>query len=208
MDKALEFQPGQVQGYDGSNGSKNTTMMSAPTELREVGDDNNDNATFTKSSVTNTQSAYASPPPMREIGNAGLVRPTDGLGFESDIVDCPNCRKRRETVVKRVPSEYTRYVIIYLEITRARALILSNSKTMISGVSGGKMGFADDEFRQAKFSYAMGSFGLCYLVPDCMQMGYNTEHRCSGCQWKMAVIEHDQRPGNVPYVQSQYSMEA
>lgn len=76
--------------------------------------------------------------------------------------------------------------------------------------------FADDGLslitnRQLKFSYAMGSFpllGIGYWIPDCMKMGYDTEHRCSGCRWKVAVIQHDQRPGNVAYVQSQYTAEA
>ncbi len=109
LDKALAYQLGQVQGQGqryGTNASRNTTTP-APTELREVG---GDNAPSTKSPAANTHLAYTSPSPMREVGNAGLVRPTDGLGFEPDFVDCPNCRKRTETIVNRVASETTRYV--------------------------------------------------------------------------------------------------
>ena len=45
-----------------------------------------------------------------EIGAMGQVRPTNGLGHTPDWVDCPTCRKRRMTVVTRIPSERTKYV--------------------------------------------------------------------------------------------------
>ena len=107
LDKALAYQLGQAQGQGQlySTNASRTTTMPAPTELREVG---GGNAPSTKLPA-NTHMGYISPPPMREVGNAGLVRPTDGLGFEPDFVDCPNCRKRRETIVNRVASETTRY---------------------------------------------------------------------------------------------------
>lgn len=108
LDKALAYQVGQARGQGqqySTNASRNTTMP-APTELREVGGDNAPSTAY-------THLAYTSPSPMREVGNAGLVRPTDGLGFEPDFVDCPNCRKRSETIVNRVASETTRYVSIH-----------------------------------------------------------------------------------------------
>lgn len=46
----------------------------------------------------------------REVGNAGLVRPTNGLGLEPDWIDCPNCNLRRKTEVVGKPSEHTTYV--------------------------------------------------------------------------------------------------
>ncbi|KAF6228956.1 hypothetical protein HO133_007068 [Letharia lupina] len=109
-DKALAYQVGQVQGQGQlySTNASRTTTMPAPTELREVG---GGNAPSTKPPA-NTDMAYTSPPPMRVVGNAGLVRPTDGLGFEPDFVDCPNCRERRETIVNRVASETTRWGMI------------------------------------------------------------------------------------------------
>lgn len=45
---------------------------------------------------------------MQEIGNAGLVKPTYGLGFSPDFIDCPSCRRRQMTQVTMVPSEKTR----------------------------------------------------------------------------------------------------
>ena len=42
------------------------------------------------------------------VGNEGLVRPTNGLGFSSDFVDCPRCQSRKETRINPIPSEHTR----------------------------------------------------------------------------------------------------
>ncbi|MCJ1390485.1 hypothetical protein MMC18_003344 [Xylographa bjoerkii] len=111
LDKAVAYQVGQTraQGQPYSTNASGTTTMPPPTELREV---DGGNAPSTKPPV-NTHMAYTSLPPMREVGNAGLVRPTDGLGFEPDFVDCPNCRQRRVTIVNRVASETTRYAFDY-----------------------------------------------------------------------------------------------
>ena len=202
MNQAAAYQLGQVRAQvqqHSTYASRNTTSP-APMDLREVG---GSHTPAIESSATACK-GYTSPPPMREIGNAGLVRPTDGLNFEPDFVDCPNCRTRRKTVVKRVPSETTRYVFhdtySWRLVFRGLCGCFANAGLILSMTR-----------RQLKFSYAMGSFpllGICGLIPDCMEMAYNTEHRCSGCDWKLAVIQHDQRPGNAPYVQSHYSMEA
>ena len=42
------------------------------------------------------------------VGNVGQVRPTNGLGFSPDFVDCPRCQSRKETQIELVPSEHTR----------------------------------------------------------------------------------------------------
>lgn len=47
---------------------------------------------------------------LQEVGNAGLVRPTNGLAFGPEWVDCPNCRKRQKTQVSKMPSEHSKYV--------------------------------------------------------------------------------------------------
>jgi len=40
------------------------------------------------------------------VGNTGLVRPTNGLGFSPDFVDCPQCQTRKETQINLVLSEH------------------------------------------------------------------------------------------------------
>ena len=45
---------------------------------------------------------------LKEVGNAGLVRPANGLGLQPDWVDCPNCERRQKTQVHKIPSEATR----------------------------------------------------------------------------------------------------
>lgn len=102
--KATQYQLGQIQARYDKKASRDTPITPGATELREVG---GGNAPFTQ------QTGYVSQPPMREIGNAGLVRPTNGLGFDPDFVDCPNCQKRRSTVVKKAASETTRYVAVH-----------------------------------------------------------------------------------------------
>ncbi|MCJ1274749.1 hypothetical protein MMC21_002547 [Puttea exsequens] len=69
--------------------------MPALIELREVG---GGNAAPTKPPAI-MHMAYTSPPLIRGVGNVGLVMPADGLRFEPDFVDCPDCRKWRETAV-------------------------------------------------------------------------------------------------------------
>ena len=39
--------------------------------------------------------------------------------------------------------------------------------------------------RKLRFSYAMDNFpllGICGVIPDCIKIAYDTEHRCSGCR--------------------------
>ena len=53
---------------------------------------------------------YGQPPQGRAAetyGNAGNVRPMDGLGFEPDYVDCPYCEMRVRTKTQKVENENT-----------------------------------------------------------------------------------------------------
>lgn len=45
---------------------------------------------------------------LREVGNAGPVKPVTALAFHPEWVDCPFCEKRQRTDVKQIPSETTR----------------------------------------------------------------------------------------------------
>lgn len=45
---------------------------------------------------------------LLEIGNAGLVRPIQGVGRNPEWVDCLICQKRVKTIIEKVPSETTK----------------------------------------------------------------------------------------------------
>ena len=45
--------------------------------------------------------------PAETYGNAGAVRPIDGLGFEPDFVDCPYCEMRVKTKTNKLENENT-----------------------------------------------------------------------------------------------------
>ena len=124
---------------------------------------------------------------LDEVNNSGLVRPTHGLGFEPDFVDCPNCRRRRKTLIVKAPSETTRYAQLLCPLT---------------------LPFGDfaDLYRQKKFSMGVRTCGLCYKVPDWMQMDYDTVHKCP-CGHTLAVIRLNSQLSNAAYVPSIYATE-